>query len=176
MLFTKSNRLFLSFAIIAYCVGVLSAPYAKLGVEKFVLGKTGLPAVSTVETDSQQLGKLGLFDEAYGIIKDNYYGFDSVSKNDLVSGMIKGTVDALGDRHSSYFDIDETKKFNEALSGDFEGIGAVVDKSDFGVMVKQILAGSPAKEAGILSGDIISKAGSDKLEGLDLTSAIEKIR
>lgn len=36
--------------------------------------------------------------------------------------MIKGMVDSLGDKHSTYFDIDETKKFNEALSGDFEGI------------------------------------------------------
>ncbi len=45
--------------------------------------------------------------------------------------MIKGMVDALGDRHSDYFDIDETKKFNETLSGDFQGIGAVVDTSDF---------------------------------------------
>lgn len=78
--------------------------------------------------------------------------------------MIKGMVDSLGDKHSTYFDIDETKKFNEALSGDFEGIGAVVDKSEFGVSVKQILAGSPAKEAGILNGDIISKAGGNKLE------------
>jgi carboxyl-terminal processing protease len=72
--------------------------------------------------------------------------------------MISGMVGALGDRHSEYFDFDETKKFNEAISGDFEGIGAVVDESEFGVVVKQILAGSPAKEAGVLSGDIIAKA------------------
>lgn len=62
---------------------------------------------------------------------ENYYGFDTISNNDLVSGMISGMVESLGDRHSEYFDIDETKKFNETISGDFEGIGAVVDESEF---------------------------------------------
>lgn len=176
MHFSKPNRLLLPLAVIAYCVGVLSAPYVKIGIEKYVLGRTEVAVTTIDREETGSIGDLGLFNEAYRIIRENYYGFDSVSRNDLVSGMIKGTVDSLGDRHSNYFDIDETKKFNETLSGDFEGIGAVVDKSEFGVSVKQILAGSPAKEAGVLTGDIISKAGGNKLEGLDLTSAIDKIR
>ncbi len=165
MHFSKSKRLVASLAVIAYCIGILSAPYAKIAVDKYVLGKTQETASPVSESNTaDSIGNLARFDEAYRILKDNYYGFDSVAGNDLESGMIKGMVDSLGDKHSTYFDIDETKKFNEALSGDFEGIGAVVDKSDFGVSVKQILAGSPAKEAGILNGDIISKAGGNKLE------------
>lgn len=151
MHFSKSNRLLIPLAVIAYCVGVLSAPYVKIGIERYVLGHTEVAVPNVDLENAGSIGDLGLFNEAYRIIRENYYGFDSVSKNDLVSGMIKGTVDSLGDRHSSYFDIDETKKFNETLSGDFEGIGAVVDKSEFGVSVKQILAGSPAKEAGVLT-------------------------
>ena len=91
-----------------------------------------------------------LFQEAYDIIQKNYFGFDSVRKEDLTTGMVKGFVDALGDKHSEYFNPEETKSFNEMLSGDFEGIGAVVDKNEIGVLVKQVLAGSPAKAGGIL--------------------------
>lgn len=176
MHFSKSRRLAASFAVIAYCVGVLSAPYVKIGVDRYVLGKNGETVETKLSDTGETVGDLARFNEAFRILKENYYGFDSVSNNDLVSGMIKGTVDSLGDKHSNYFDIDETKKFNEALSGDFEGIGAVVDKSDFGVSVQQILAGSPAKEAGVLNGDIISKAGGVKLEGLGLSDAIDHIR
>lgn len=156
-------------------VGVLSAPYVKTAFEKYAFPAAGIVRApdSAKETD---VSDLGLFKEAYGVLNDHYYGFDTVSKNDLVSGMIKGMVDSLGDKHSEYFDIEETKKFNESISGDFEGIGAVVDKSEFGVSVRQILAGSPAKEAGVLNGDIITKAGGEKLEGLELMPAIEKIR
>ncbi len=64
-------------------------------------------------------------------MRENYYGFDTISKTELVSGMVKGMVDALHDKHSEYFNLEETKKFNESISGDFEGIGAVVAKSDF---------------------------------------------
>lgn len=119
---------------------------------------------------------LDLFNEAYKRISENYYGFDTLSEKDLISGMIKGFTDALGDKHSEYFNIEETKKFNEVLSGDFEGIGAVIEKNDFWVIIERIIAGSPAKEAGLLSGDIITKANNEELKDMSLTEAVSKIR
>lgn len=117
MNFSKSKRLLASLGVIAYCIGILSAPYAKLAVDRYVFGKTDVSLPYAKTTDSNgSLGDLARFDEAYRILQDNYFGFDSVSGNDLESGMIKGMIDSLGDRHSAYFDIDETKKFNEALS------------------------------------------------------------
>lgn len=119
---------------------------------------------------------LDLFNEAYKRISENYYGFDTLSEKDLISGMIKGFTDALGDKHSEYFNLEETKKFNEVLSGDFEGIGAVIEKNDFWVIIERIIAGSPAKEAGLLSGDIITKANNEELKDMSLTEAVSKIR
>lgn len=117
-----------------------------------------------------------LFSEVYEKVAGNYYGFDSISKKDLISGMIKGFIEALWDKHSEYFNTEETKKFNEVLSGDFEWIGAVIEKNDFGVVVERIIAGSPAKESGILSGDIIIKANGEELKDITLTDAVAKIR
>lgn len=59
---------------------------------------------------------LDLFYEAYKQASENYYGFDTLSEKDLVSGMIKGFIGSFGDKHSEYFNLDETKKFNEVLS------------------------------------------------------------
>lgn len=119
---------------------------------------------------------INLFYEAYTYASENYYGFDTLSEKDLVSGMIKGFIGAFGDKHSEYFNLDETKKFNEVLSGDFEGIGAVIEKNDFWVIIERIIAGSPAKEAGLLSGDIITKANNEELKDMSLTEAVSKIR
>jgi len=119
---------------------------------------------------------LQLFSEVYQKVAEKYYGFDSISEKDLISGIIKGFIEALWDKHSEYFNTEETKKFNEVLSGDFEGIGAVIEKNDFGVMVERIIAGSPAKESGILSGDIIIKANGEELKDITLTDAVAKIR
>lgn len=71
---------------------------------------------------------------------------------------------------------DINKKFQEALSGDFEGIGAVVEKVPLGVQVERILKGSPAKDAGILAGDILMEANGESLEELDLYDAVDKIK
>ena len=119
---------------------------------------------------------LDLFYEAYKFSAENYYGFDTLSEKDLISGMIKGFIGAFGDKHSEYFNLDETKKFNEVLSGDFEGIGAVIEKNDFWVIIERLIAGSPAKEEGLISGDIIIKANNEELKDLTLIEVVSKIR
>lgn len=131
---------------------------------------------TTVASTQKAPINLDLFYEAYKLSADNYYGFDTISEKDLVSGMIKGFIWAFGDKHSEYFNIDETKKFNEVLSGDFEGIGAVIEKNDFWVVIERIIAGSPAKEAWLLSGDIITKANNEELKNMNLNDAVAKIR
>ncbi|MDD2892223.1 MAG: S41 family peptidase [Candidatus Gracilibacteria bacterium] len=142
---------------------------SNFGIQKSINSNTGI-------LKEQSSINLDLFYEAYKQASENYYGFDTLSEKDLVSGMIKGFIDSFGDKHSEYFNLDETKKFNEVLSGDFEGIGAVIEKNDFGVIIDRIIAGSPAKEAGLLAGDIITKANNEELKNLDLNEAVSKIR
>lgn len=44
------------------------------------------------------------------------------------------------------------------------------------MVIERIIAGSPAKEAGLISGDIITKANNEELKDLSLTDAVSKIR
>ncbi|MFA6090223.1 MAG: S41 family peptidase [Candidatus Gracilibacteria bacterium] len=147
--------------------------------QSFMIGKMGIDNSIITKNNilkEKDIINMELFYEAYKLAADNYYGFDTLSQKDLVSGMVKGFITSFGDKHSEYFNIDETKKFNEVLSGDFEGIGAVIEKNDFGVIVDRIIAKSPAKEAGLLSGDIIIKANNEELKNLTITEAVNKIR
>lgn len=114
--------------------------------------------------------------EAYEMVSEKYYGFSTVSKDAIVTGMIRGMVESLGDPHSVYFDEEETKKFNEALSGNFEGIGAYVGKTASGVLVNHTFDGTPAKEAGINDGDIIESANGVVLKDMTIEDAVSKIR
>ncbi len=117
-----------------------------------------------------------LFYEAYSTIFKYYYSSNNISKRDLTYWMIKWMVDSLKDKHSEFFNIEETKKFNEALSGDFEWIWAVIQKNDFWVFIDRIIAWSPAKEAWLLSWDIIIKANSIDLKNMTVNEAVSKIR
>ena len=114
--------------------------------------------------------------EAYDIVRKNYYSIDEIPEKELVAGMVRGLVESLKDKHSEYFTMDEMKQFNEALSGDFEGIGAVIEKHSLGVQVSQVLAGSPAQENDVRTGDIITKANDTNLADMTVSEAVAVIR
>ena len=114
--------------------------------------------------------------EAYFYLKREYYDSDVIKKNDLVESAIKWMVDWLWDKHYEYMTKKETKNFHEALSWDFEWIGAVVEKVELWVMIERILKGSPAKNFGLLKGDILIEANGIELEDLDLYEAVDNIK
>lgn len=119
---------------------------------------------------------LTLFNEVYDIVSNSYYSFNNISEKDIAYWMIDGFIKSLKDKHSEFFNIEETKKFKEVLNGNFEWIGAVVEKNDFGVIIDRIIAWSPAKEFWLLAGDIIIKANNIDLKDLSVNDAVGKIR
>lgn len=114
--------------------------------------------------------------EAYSILSKNYYHFSEHQKSDIENGIIRGLVNSLEDKHSEFFTLDESKQFHEVLAGDFEWIGAVIDDNPLGVIVDRVLAGSPAKEAGLVGGDIIIKVDTTPLAGMKSQDAVKIIR
>lgn len=125
---------------------------------------------------SSQKLDMGDFWEVYDIIEKEYFTSWSISKDDLVRGAIAWMVEALWDQHSEFMDPEITKKFNEALEWDFEGIGAVVEKVPLWVKIERILKWSPAKIYDVRSGDIVIKADEFELQDLDLYDAVDKIK
>ena len=128
---------------------------------------------STIESDVFSTKKI---QEAEKLIKNEYYKFSEKSTIDIENGMITSLVESLWDKHSSYFPPKEAKEFVEVLSGDFEGIGAVIDEHIQGIIIRKIFPDSPAKKAWLQDGDIISKVGEDSLLGMSSEDAVKKIR
>ncbi len=114
--------------------------------------------------------------EVYNLIKLNNYDSDSVDKKKLIDSSIKWLVSWLWDKHSEYFNTEDTKKFNEVLSWDFEWIWAVVEVNEMWVIIDRLIKWSPAKKYGLQTWDIITKANDIKLEWLELYDAVDKIK
>ncbi len=93
------------------------------------------------------------------IIRKYSYGFDKKTKIDIEDSMMKSIVNGLGDKHSTYFTQKETTEFEEALRGDFEGIGAVINEDPRGIKIMKIIVGSPAEKSGLKAGDIMIRIG-----------------
>ena len=120
--------------------------------------------------------QLADFWETYNYILNDYIYINEVEKKVLEQWAVKWLVDALWDIHSEYLNPQETEQFNNMLSGDFEWIGAVVDKVDLGIIVERVLKGSPAKEFWVRKWDIILEANGEELQDLGLYEAVEKIK
>lgn len=116
----------------------------------------------------------GAVNEALGLIRDDYYKDPGDRK--LVDDAINGMVEGLGDRFSSYFDPKEYAEFQQRQDNRFDGIGVLVSQDPRGLAVSMVYPKSPAKEAGIKAGDIITVAAGRKLEGLTSERASANVR
>ncbi len=86
------------------------------------------------------------------------------------------------DPHTQYFAPKDKKKFDQNMSGQFEGIGARLSQKDGILKVSDIIVGSPSYKQGELkSGDDILKVAQGSAEPVDITNmdmedAIELIK
>ena len=107
-------------------------------------------------------------------IQDNYY--KKVSGEKLDEASLKGMVDSLGDRFSHYFTPEEAKKFEQSVTGSFEGVGMTIDEAKRGLRVVSVFDGSPAQKADIHKGDQIVAVNGKSIAGEAADLATSKIK
>lgn len=115
-----------------------------------------------------------LFDEALSVIEDDFYR--KVDKGEVVDEALTGAVESLSDRFSAYFDPSSFSQFQEATQGEFEGVGMTVEAAPRGLEVVSVFDGSPAKEGGLRTGDVITRVGDKSLKGLNVNEATALIK
>jgi carboxyl-terminal processing protease len=118
---------------------------------------------------------LSLFEKVYKMIKDEYVEPPQETTN-LEYGAIKGLVAGLGDPNSNFMDPEETKAFQENLTGTFEGIGVELAIRESELTIVAPLSGSPAEREGIKSGDVIIAIDETDSSTITLDQAVLMIR
>lgn len=110
------------------------------------------------------------------IIEEHY--LENVDEDTLAEGMYAGMMASLEDKYSGYYSADNYKKLKESSEGKYTGIGLVMEQNrETGeIRVVQCYEGSPAAEAGILSGDVLYKVGDKLASGMDVTEIADQIR
>ena len=81
------------------------------------------------------------------------------------------TITGLYDPHTEYFAPKEKKKFDQNMSGQFEGIGARLQSKDGILKVSEVIVGSPSfKQGELKAGDEIHKVAQGNKEPVDITN------
>lgn len=138
--------------------------------------KTNPPQVKFInKAPSSEVVDFSLFWEAWDQVSKDYLN-RPVDPKKMMYGAVKGMVESLGDPYTSFLDPDVNKVVNNSLNGAYEGVGMELGIKDGQLMVVSPLDGSPAKKAGVLSGDRILEIEGKSTAGITVTEAVSKIR
>ncbi len=100
----------------------------------------------------------------------------NINDHNLLEGALTGLVSGLGDPYSTYLSADSAKKFEDELSGTFEGVGMQLGYKDKKIVVIAPLPKSPAEKAGLLAGDTIITVDKKDVSTMTLDDVVNTVR
>ncbi|MFH1048278.1 MAG: S41 family peptidase [Patescibacteria group bacterium] len=153
------------------------------GAGVFYGQKHTLPAVTngSFRVINQNVGAprdldFSLFWDAWRLLEEKYSDTAKIDEQKMYYGAISGMVNSLDDPYTIFMDPSETKKFDDELSGVFEGIGAEIGVKKNIITIIAPLPDSPAQKAGLKAGDKIYKIDEIITVDLSLNEAVSLIR
>ena len=117
--------------------------------------------------------QLDLFADVLARVNNDYVV--DINNSKLIGEAINGMLQSL-DPHSSYIDPKEYKNLQISTSGEYSGLGMEVTSDEGFVKVISPIDGTPAKKAGIKSGDYIIEINDESIIGLPLSEAVDLMR
>jgi carboxyl-terminal processing protease len=117
--------------------------------------------------------QLNLFGDVFELVRSNYV--DDVTDDTLVEGAINGMLTAL-DPHSNYLNAKNFNDMKVQTRGEFGGLGIEVSMENGLVKVVSPIDDTPAANAGLKPGDLITHLEGQPVQGLTLPEAVEKMR
>ena len=102
--------------------------------------------------------------------------------NDEVMELLLNAVAGVLDPHSNYFSPATEEAFGTGMSKNFQGIGATLSSEDEYIVVRDVIAGSPADKSGIRKNDKIRGVGQGKdgkieeVINFKVTDVVKRIR
>ncbi|MGE0258855.1 MAG: S41 family peptidase [Alphaproteobacteria bacterium] len=137
------------------------------------LGQAAGAAEAAERNTADTYKQLNLFGDVFEIVRSNYA--EDVKDDTLVEGAINGMLTAL-DPHSNYLNAKNFTDMKVQTRGEFGGLGIEVSMENGLVKVVSPIDDTPAANAGLKPGDLITHLDGNAVQGLTLPEAVEKMR
>ncbi|MFU8763403.1 MAG: S41 family peptidase, partial [Haliea sp.] len=132
------------------------------------------PAVAQESEEGRlPLDELRTFADVFNQIRMGYV--EEIDDSTLLEYAIQGMLMNL-DPHSAYLTKDAFEDLQTNTSGEFSGLGLEVGMEGGYVTIVAPIDGSPAAEAGLMTGDVILQLDGKPVKGMSLNEAIELMR
>lgn len=117
-----------------------------------------------------------LFWDAYAKLQQEFIDPSRITSQKIIYGAIEGMTKSLGDPYTDFFNPAQAQKFEQDLSGSFDGIGVEIGIKKDMLTVIAPLKGTPGQRAGLKSGDIIVKIDGKDAVNMPTDEAVNLIR
>jgi carboxyl-terminal processing protease len=167
----------LALAIVAFLGGAL--------VDRSLPGLTSLvppaPAAASAGAPSPTAvtgeGAFALIRQAWDLLHQQYVGRSDLDDQKLAHEAIDAMTTAVGDtEHTVFLTPEQVKEADSSLSGEYVGIGAIVDETDDGLRIEGVFPDTPADEAGLGVGDLVLSVDGTSTVGADAGTVTDLIR
>ncbi len=111
--------------------------------------------------------------DALDQVEQNYV--EPISRRELFEAAIEGVIEKL-DPYSSYIKPAEMDALRQSVENQFSGIGVRLARSGGRLMVMNVIAGTPAFQAGLAAGDEIRAIEGRSTEGASLEEVVQRIK
>jgi carboxyl-terminal processing protease len=117
-----------------------------------------------------------LFWDSYNKLHQYFIDPNKINDQKIIYGAIEGMAQTLQDPYTSFFDPEQAKRFQQDLSGSFEGIGVEIGTKKNQLIVIAPLEGTPGQKAGLKAGDFILKIDGKSASDMTTEEAVSLIR
>lgn len=116
-------------------------------------------------------------EDIYDVILENFLFEENVDKSKIQDKVYAAMMEALDDPYSVYYTREEFEDLFEETAGTYCGIGSYVTLDESGmVLLSGVFEGSPAAQAGLRDGDMISAVNGESIIGRTLTECVSLIK
>lgn len=138
-----------------------------------------IPMDNSTDSFNSILPNAYILEAIYKEIESRYKFSETLTaekKRKMMDAAIVAMVKEVGDKYSSYIEPAKAKEFKDDLNGKFEGIGAYVELIDGKFTITAPIKGSPAEDAGILPGDVVTAVDGKSIENMSINDSINLVK
>jgi len=161
-------------AVVLILVTAFFSSYITLNVSQFIDIKNGNRIITGQEF--QRLQSYYKLDAVRSVLERDFY--QDIDSDELITGAIKGMVEAVGDPYTTYFTPEEYKEFFVHIQGSYVGVGLLVtiDETDNLITVTNPFRDAPAAKAGIIAGDKIIRIDGKEVNSENYEEAVKMMK
>ncbi len=159
----KGNISLIIITLLAVAVGVMcGVVYTRFTTQREILSLLNMGHMQMGMTTRDATHTPNKLESTMRII-DSYY-VDSIGVDTLIEPLMTKLIGRL-DPHSAYIPAEDMPRYNEALDGEFDGIGVVFNMATDTVVVLSVVAGGASSRVGVMARDRIIKINDTLVAG-----------